>query len=483
MSFPILRVVIVGAGLTGLSAGVLLARAGHRVTVVDRDPEPPPASAERAWRDWQRPGVSQLRQAHLMLPRWREEMERELPELLDDLLDGGALRTNLLHLQPESVTGGRWPGDERFDAVTARRPVLEACLARLAATEPGLVVRRGVGVTGLEVAYGRRSPRIRGIRTTAGGIDADLVVDAAGRHTRLPRWVATLAGVSPPEHREDCGFVYYGRHFRARGGVLPAGRGAVLTHYPSLSLLTIPGDLGSYCLVAVTGSRDGELRSLRDESSWSALMASVPVAEPWLAAGEPITGVLPLAGLQDVRRSYVDQGRPLVTGLVAIGDAAVATNPSLGRGATIGLLDACALRDTLATTSATPRELVLAYDQTVATRVRPWVDLTTRFDRHRLGELEADRAGVAYRTDDPAWAMTTALLAGAERDPALARASARIGGMLATPADVLADPALAQRVSAHLGAPRYPAGAPTRDELVAAASCAPPVATARTSRC
>ena len=80
-----LQVVVVGAGLTGLTTAVLLARAGHTVTVLDRDPAAPPESPQQCWDDWQRPGVSQFHQPHLMLPRWHHELTRELPELADDL--------------------------------------------------------------------------------------------------------------------------------------------------------------------------------------------------------------------------------------------------------------------------------------------------------------------------------------------------------------------------------------------------------------
>jgi 2-polyprenyl-6-methoxyphenol hydroxylase-like FAD-dependent oxidoreductase len=43
----------------------------------------------------------------------------------------------------------------------------------------------------------------------------------------------------------------------------------------------------------------------------------------------------------------VVDGEPVITGLAALGDAWACTNPSLGRGASIGLLHACALRDLL----------------------------------------------------------------------------------------------------------------------------------------
>ena len=41
------EIVVVGAGLIGLSTALLLARDGHRVTVLETDPAPPPAAAHR----------------------------------------------------------------------------------------------------------------------------------------------------------------------------------------------------------------------------------------------------------------------------------------------------------------------------------------------------------------------------------------------------------------------------------------------------
>lgn len=464
-----LDIVVLGAGMTGQTAALLLARDGHHVTILDRDVEPPPSTAESAWTDWNRPGVSQFRQPHLMLPRWRQEMVRELPELLVDLIDGGAARVNLLHLQPADVTQGWQPGDEQFETITARRPVLEAALGRLVQTQPGIVVRRGVRATGLVTAWGTRGPRVRGVRTAAGEVPADLVVDAAGRHTPVPAWVRALNGDPPVEHREDCGFVYYSRTYRAHDGVLPHGRGPVLSHYPSLSVLTLPGDLGTYCVVLVTSSRDRDLRTLRLEDVWTAAASCVPAARPWQDSGVPLTDVMPLAGLHDVHRGYVREGRPVVTGLVAVGDAATATNPSLGRGATLGALDACALRDAVAGGWSDPRELALAFADLTAHRVSPWVELTTRFDRHRLGEMDADIAGTPYHTTDATWPLTTSLLAGAGHDPVLARAACRIASMLSTPIDVFSAPEIARRVRVAGAHPRYPSGGPSRADLVAAA--------------
>ena len=61
-------------------------------------------------------GVAQFHQLHLMLPRWREVMETELPGVLDALRAAGGLDHNVLHHRPVAQTGGWQPGDERFGA-------------------------------------------------------------------------------------------------------------------------------------------------------------------------------------------------------------------------------------------------------------------------------------------------------------------------------------------------------------------------------
>ncbi|MBV8162175.1 MAG: FAD-dependent oxidoreductase [Acidimicrobiia bacterium] len=50
-------VVVCGGGTCGLLTATLLAKAGHEVTVLERDPAAPPAISE-AWEMWQRRGVN-----------------------------------------------------------------------------------------------------------------------------------------------------------------------------------------------------------------------------------------------------------------------------------------------------------------------------------------------------------------------------------------------------------------------------------------
>ena len=210
-------VVIAGAGVVGLAAALLLAKDRHRVTVLERDRAAPAEDPEAAWTSWQRRGVSQFRQLHYFQPRFRAIVEGELPEVAEALDRAGALRFNPVRAAPAALSAGGCPGDEAFTALTARRPVVESVLARVAADAPGITVRRGTAVTRLITG----TPAAAGVCHVAGvglqdgtELRADLVVDATGRRSRLPALLVAIGAPPPIEEREDCGFVYYARHFR-----------------------------------------------------------------------------------------------------------------------------------------------------------------------------------------------------------------------------------------------------------------------------
>ncbi|WP_326725808.1 FAD-dependent oxidoreductase [Streptomyces sp. NBC_00243] len=465
------RILVLGAGLCGLSTALLLARDGHQVTVLERDPAEPPQAAQ-LWEAWQRPGVNQFLLPHLMLPRWRAEMDRELPEVLHELEAVGGLRINLLAMLPPHQRGPWRDGDDAFETVTARRPVLEAALTTVAAGTAGVTIRRGVAVTGLLTDTYSRAPVPRVTGVLADGdhtLQADLVVDCGGRRSALASWLQAVGGRRPAEDRADCGFVYYGRTFRTRNAALPECHTSVLQRHESMSILTLPADNGTWSVVLVASSRDPAMRALRHPARWDAALALYPLAAHW-RDGEPISGIAVMAGIEDRHRDFVVDGDPVATGVVAVGDSWACTNPSLGRGSTIGLLHASGLRDVLRETGPDEHDkLVRRFHDWTTTAVQPLHRSTLWYDQHRLAELDADAAGVPYQADDPKWAFNLATFAASRTDPDIARAYQSLASLLATPDELFAEPGLPEKITKLGGhTPNYPLPGPRRCELLAA---------------
>jgi FAD dependent oxidoreductase len=121
-----MRVLVLGAGICGLGTALLLARDGHEVIVVERDPDPVPESPQAAWDRWTRKGVAQFRQPHNFMPGLREILESELPDIQEALPRAGAGKYDLSRPLPPMLgdTSPR-PIDERLWTYTARRPVGE----------------------------------------------------------------------------------------------------------------------------------------------------------------------------------------------------------------------------------------------------------------------------------------------------------------------------------------------------------------------
>jgi 2-polyprenyl-6-methoxyphenol hydroxylase-like FAD-dependent oxidoreductase len=465
--------VVIGAGVGGMTTALLLARDGHRVRVLERDPAPPPADPDEAWAEWERRGVNQFRLPHFLLSKWRQVAERELPELVAALEARGARRLNMLTELPNERIGGVRPEDAVFDTVTARRPVIEAALDAVASSTDGLTIHRGVAVTGLvtgpSVVTG--VPHVIGVATADGErITADLVVDTGGRRSALPAWLAAIGARPTIEEAEDCGFVYYGRHYRAVNGHVPQVVGPPLQDYESVSILTLPSDNATWSVTFVTSARDKELRGLRHADRFEAAVARYPMVAHWLD-GVPISGVDVMAKIEDRYRRLVVEGEPVATGVVAVADAWACTNPSLGRGASFALLHAVALRDLLREVPAEePGKVVERWDETTEANLTPLYRDTLGYDQYRLAEIESLARGEAHDDSDPVAAIRRALRIATPHDPEIIRARFRIGMFLGSPSEVLAEPGLLERViQVAEGRPEWPFPGPTRADLVATA--------------
>ena len=469
--FAIARIVIAGAGVVGLGAALLLSRNGHEVTVLERDAAEPPSDTEEIWDSWPRKGVNQFRLPHFFLARYRGLLDSELPDVKQALAAAGAVSLNPVLNAPEAIRGPASDEDGAFECISGRRCVVEAAVASVAAGAAHMEIRRGAAVAGLVTGPSAHSgmPHVAGVRLdTDEVIDADLVVDMTGRRSPLPRWLEAIGASPPRDELDDCGFIYYGRHFRSADGGIPPALGGFLMHLGAISALTLPADNGTWSVTLVTSAKDKALRVLRDAPIWEKAVRSLPLVAHWLD-GEPIDDrVIALAGIEDRHRNLMVDGIPVVTGVVAAGDAWACSNPSVGRGASIGMLQAVVLRDTIAATGLDdPWAFACSFHDSTAEVVEPWYRDTLAADRHRLAEIDALVAGTEYRPRDPAWEVSQAFGAAAFKDPDCLRGFISAAMVLSREKDVMARPGLLDKVTA-LGAGwrDEPVPAPSRDELL-----------------
>jgi 2-polyprenyl-6-methoxyphenol hydroxylase-like FAD-dependent oxidoreductase len=403
-----------------------------------------------------------------MQARFRHLLEAELPAVRDRLEDVGAGRYNVIAARLDSLPDNPFrEGDGRFETITGRRPIVESAFAMVAEECPGVAIRRGVAVAepivGASVLPG--VPHICGVRTADGvDINADLVIDAMGRRSKLTEWVKAVGGRPPYEEASDAGFAYYTRHYRSDDGNVPEWRGPVGTDIGTVRVVTLPADNGTWTLALVPVAGDAPFKALKHNEVWERIVRAIPHASHWVD-GEPLCDVIAMAGVLDRCRRIVVNGQPVITGLVPVGDSWACTNPTAGRGMTLGLAHAVALRDTIRADADDPAQLVESFDSTTESSLTPWYRDQVERDHQRAENLRAEIEGRPPKVSSGD--LGARLMLAARVDPDAARGLLDVFSCLALPSEVIDRPGMRDKLLSLNPAdlPR-PAG-PSRQRLIA----------------
>jgi 2-polyprenyl-6-methoxyphenol hydroxylase-like FAD-dependent oxidoreductase len=334
------RTVVIGAGMAGLLTAGALAKAGRTVIVLEQD------LGESGEAPAPRPGVPQGRQPHVLLHRGLCAIEELLPGLRAQLVAAGGVPLDTGDLAWLGERGWAPFGTPAFELVSATRPLVEHVVRERVTALPGVSLLTGARVRGLA-----RSPSGSGWlveRADGPAVSTDLVVDASGRSSRLPRWLALLGCGEVSTSAVDARFGYAGRVYHAPPDVL--GRAAGIVVLPTRELpaggVALPVEGGRW-LVAAVGAR--EPRPPRDPEDFAGFLSRLrdPALADFTARARPLTEPAVHRRTGNMRHHY-ERLPHWPAGLLVTGDSLCAFNPVYGQGITVAAQQALLLRDALA---------------------------------------------------------------------------------------------------------------------------------------
>lgn len=390
--------IVLGGSMAGIWTARVLANHFTRVTIVERDQLS--AQAEH------RPGVPQDRQYHILLRRGLQIMEELFPGAERELLEAGAIQFDQIN-DVKTKFQGQWlpqyPSGEFLLACS--RVLLETTLRERLRRYPQVEIRDGTEVTGLVADEGRR--RVTGVRTrrrrgpergTESIIEADFIVDASGRNSRTPGWLASLGYPRPEETVINPHLGYVSRYYRQ-----PEGHSTqwqmmyVLPNPPAgtRSGLIFPQEDKVWVVMMAGANKD---YPPTDAAGFDAFARSIdPQFHRVLQAAEPLTSAYGYRRTANRWQHYESLAR-WPDGFAVVGDAFCGFNPVYGQGMTVAAMTAVALDEQLTRADHTLEGLAQRFQTQVAEVTRPVWLLTTGADlAYPETEGAAEKQGLVER--------------------------------------------------------------------------------------
>lgn len=417
--------IVIGGGIAGLLAARVLSDFYGGVTIIEKD---------RLYNDHEpRRGVPQGRHAHGLLAGGLRVVEDLFPGISQELIDGGAVPADPLNDGTWFFEGGclkRKPSDTT--AIMMSRPFFESVVRRR--------VRALANISFVENSPVRellcRDGRVTGIRTDLAPIIADLVVDASGRGSNVPRWLASLGFDAPTDERINVHLTYTTRLFRrdpqASGDKFavipptPAGKrgGVVLAQEDNRWIVTLFGHFGNEARPDLPGFL-AYAKSLPSSIIYDKIRNAVPLDEGTM-----------MRFPTSIRHRYERLNR-FPKGFLVFGDAICSFNPVYGQGMSVAALQAKTLREELA--EANPEFAMRFFEKAAAVIDNPW-NIAVGGDL-RMPETNV-RRGIGVRLMNYYLSM---LHRHAHRDAEAASAFLRVAQLIDSPSSLMS-PKIALRV-------------------------------------
>ncbi|MGV9248702.1 NAD(P)/FAD-dependent oxidoreductase [Streptomyces sp. NPDC003710] len=336
------HVIVIGGSIAGMLAAAAIKDQVSSIEILEAH-ELPEGPGPRS-------GVPQAVHIHFLQTGGAKAIESLLPGSIDLLLAAGAhhipVTTNMLICSPEGWYR-RWQRATHY-VITASRDLTDFIVREQVLKDPRVGVRtqtRAIGLIGDRRAV--TGVRVRTADGTEAEMSADLVIDASGRASRTPQWLAQMGLTGLAEDHIDSGLAYASRMYRAP---VPTHGWPVVgvQANPRLpgagnagGILPIEGDRWHVSLMGAPGGQPS-----RDADAFEPFARTLrhPIIADLLAHAEPLTDVSVTHSTAN-RRYYYERLAQWPQGLVVLGDSAAAFNPAYGQGISVAAQGAVALRN------------------------------------------------------------------------------------------------------------------------------------------
>ena len=331
------RAVVIGGSVGGMLSARVLADHFDEVLVVERDHIPPGAE--------HRPGVPQARHLHLLMKRGLMVVEKLFPGIRADLLAAGC---HLADQGPDFRILYRygWSPREKtgLEILTFTRPLLETTIRRHLLESPKVRFLEGFEACGLvtgddvtRVTGVRLVPRRRGEGEVEEQVlQAELVVDSAGRLSPAPQWLEELDYAAPEEAEVDAFWGYATRIYEPPAHIQKDWKIMLLMNRPPYQPRAgiIEPIEGGRWLVSLCGVMHDYPPT--EEAAFLAFARSLSAPDLYnaIAQATPLSKIWGYRRTSNRLRQY-DKLDRLPKGFVTLGDSVCAFNPVYGLGMTL----------------------------------------------------------------------------------------------------------------------------------------------------